>query len=269
MLQPEHTDGVNCVSFCTPGDSSLTQTKAVGILRKALLEALMARSREIVAAFLAACLLMTPVWGSSAGVLGTVVASDGASVGGSAAPVGTTIFAGDRLSTADKGIVQLRAGAARFQLSASSMATVGEAGGMPQATLLRGTATFSTANARAFALNASTAVITPKSDEPTIGQVTVLGEKQLLVKCTRGALTITVGDDSRVIPEGSAYRIVLDPTANEVAQSQPPPQGAGGRGSRRAPISAGHSRFVWFATGAVVLVTAFAVHEALESPDRP
>ena len=229
----------------------------------------MARSREIVAAFLATCLLMTPVWGNSAGVLGTVVASEGASVGGSGAHVGTTIFAGDNLSTADNGSVQLRAGAARFQLLASSMATVGEAGGMPEATLLRGTATFSTANARAFALTVSTAVIRPKSDEPTVGQVTVLGEKQLLVKCTRGALTITVGDDSRVIPEGSAYRIVLDPTANEEAQSQPPTQGAGGKGSRRPPISAGHSRFVWFATGAVVLVTAIALHKALESPDRP
>jgi len=229
----------------------------------------MARSREIVAAFLATCLLMTPVWGSSADVLGTIVASDGASVGGSGAPVGTTIFAGDKLSTADKGSMQLRAGAARFQLSASSMATVGEAGGMPQATLLQGTATFSTANARAFALSASTAMIRPKSDAPTIGQVTLLGEKQLLVKCARGALTITVGDDSRVIPEGSAYRIVLDSAANEEAQRQPPPQGAGGRGSRRPPISAGHSRFVWFAVGGVSIVTILAVQEALESPDRP
>lgn len=229
----------------------------------------MARLREIVAAFVATCLLMTPVWGSSAGVLGTVVASDGASVGGSGAPVGTTIFAGDKLVTADKGSMQLRAGAARFQLSASSIATIGESGGMPQATLLRGTGTFSTAKASAFALSVSTAVIRPKSDEPTIGQVTVLGEKQLLVKCTRGALTITVGDDSRVIPEGSAYRIVLDPAANEEAQSQPPPQGAGGRGARRPPISAGHSRFVWFAVGGVTIVTFLAVQEALESPDRP
>jgi len=229
----------------------------------------MARSREIVAAILAICLLMTPVWGSSAVVLGTVVASEGASVGGSGAPVGTTIFAGDKLSTADKGSMQLRAGAARFQLSASSMATVGEAGGTPQATLLQGTATFSTANARAFALSASIATIRAKSDEPTIGQVTVLGEKQLLVKCARGALTITVGDDSRVIPAGSAYRIVLDPAANEEAQNQPPSQGAGGRGSRRAPISAGHSRFVWFAVGGVAIVTFLAVQEALESPDRP
>jgi len=228
----------------------------------------MARSREIVAAFLMSCLLMTSVWGASAGALGTVVSSDRASVGGAGAAVGTTVFDGDKLSTADLGSVQMRTGAARFLLSASSTATVSGASGMPEATLLRGSATFSTSNARAFALNALTAVIKPRSDEPTIGQVTVLGEKQLLVKCTRGALTITVGDDSRVITEGSAYRIVLDPSAEE-AQDQPPPQGAGAKGSGRPPLMAAKSKFVWYAVAAVALVSIWAVHEALESPDRP
>ena len=228
----------------------------------------MARSREIVAAILTSCFLMTPVWGASASALGTVVASERASVGGAGAAVGTTVFAGDNLSTADAGSVQLRTSAAQFLLAASSTATVHEDGGMPAATLLRGSATFSTANANAFALNALTAVIRPKSDDPTIGQVTVLGEKQLLVKCMRGALTITVGDDSRVIAEGSAYRIVLDPAESE-AQNQPPPQGSGTKGTGGSPLKAARSKFVWYATAAVAVVTFFAVQEALESPDRP
>ena len=228
----------------------------------------MARSREIVAAILTSCLLMTPVWGATAGVLGTVVASDRASVGGAGAAVGTTIFAGDNLSTADAGSMQLRAGSARFLLAASSMATVNEDGGMPGATLLRGSATFSTASAKAFALNASTAVIRPKSDEPTIGQVTMLSAKQLLVECMRGTLTITVGDDSREIAEGSAYRIVLDPAESE-AQNQPPPQGAGTKGTGGSPLKAAKSKFVWYATAAVAVVTVLALREALESPDRP
>jgi len=229
----------------------------------------MARSREIAAAFVTSCFLIVPVWGATANALGTVVASDHANVSGTGVAVGTTIFAGDNLTTADAGSVQLRAGAARFQLSASSAATISEAGGMPRATLLNGSATFSTASANAFAVIVSTAVIRPKSDEATIGQVTVLDKRQLVVKCTRGALTITVGDDSRVIPEGSAYRIVLNPTPEEEAQSQPPAQGAGSKGSGRPPISAGRSRFVWYATAAVTLLTVFAVQEALESPDRP
>jgi hypothetical protein len=228
----------------------------------------MARSREIIAAILISGLLMTPVWGAAGGPLGTVVASERASIGGAGAAVGTTIFAGDNLRTADAGSVQLRTASARFLLAASSVATVNEDGGVPEATLLRGSATFSTANAKAFALNAATAVIKPKSDEPTIGQVTMLSAKQLLVKCTRGALTVTVGDDSREIAEGSAFHIVLDPAESE-AQNQPPPQGSGTKGSGASPLKAAKSKFMWYAAAGVGVVTFFAVREAMESPDRP
>jgi ferric-dicitrate binding protein FerR (iron transport regulator) len=229
----------------------------------------MARSREIVAAIVTSCLLMAPAWGASTGALGTVVASDHASVGGAGAAVGTTVFDGDKLSTADSGSVQLRAGTARFLLSASSQATLREDEGKPEATLLRGSATFSTANAQAFSLNALTAVIRPKSDDPTIGQVTLLGERQMLVKCIRGALKITVGDDSRVISAGNAYRIVLDPAKREEAQTQPPPQGSGTKGSGGPPLMAAKSKFMWYAAAAVGVATYFALDEVLESPDRP
>jgi hypothetical protein len=228
----------------------------------------MTRLRAIVATILACFVLITPVWGATADALGTVVAADSASISGTGAAVGTTVFAGDKLSTTNSGSVQLRTTSARFLLSNSSIATVGEAGGIPSATLLMGSATFSTANAKAFALNASTAVIRPKSDEPTIGQVTLMDAKQLMVKCVRGALIITVGDDSRVIPEGSAYRIVLEPSEAD-PQDQPPPQGAGTKGLGRPPLVAGKSRFVWYATAAVTVVTVLALSEALESPDRP
>lgn len=229
----------------------------------------MTRLREIVAAFLTSSLLMMPVWGAPTNALGTVVAADRAGVGGVLASVGTTVFAGDKLSTATAGSVQLRTTAARFLLSQSSIATLGLEDGVPSATLLEGTATFSTANAKAFVVRMSTAAIRPRSDEPTIGQVTMLGAKELFVRCTRGALLLTVDDDSRVIPEGSAYRVLLDPSAVPGAQSQPPAQGAGSKGTGRPPLMAARSRFVWFAVGAVSIVTFFAVDEALESPDRP
>lgn len=233
----------------------------------------MLRSREIISALItfcfASCLLITPARSATTEALGTVVASQQANIGGQGAPIGTTIFAGDNVSTSDSGSVQLRAGSARFQLGVSSTATMNEEAGMPRATLLRGSAMFSTANAQAFAVSVLKAVIRPESNEPTIGEVSVLDQRQLMVKCVRGALTITVGNDSRVIPEGSSYRVVLDPTAEEEAQSQPPSAGAGGKGMGKPPISAGTSKFVWYATGAVVLLTVIAVHKALESPDRP
>ncbi len=89
--------------------------------------------------------------------------------------------------------------------------------------------------------------------------------KELIVKSTRGSLTIAVEDDVREIPEGSAYRVVLDPSPAEPQG----PRGAGTKGYGGPPIKAARSRFVWYAVGVAGLITVWTVHEALESPDRP
>src|SRR5207237_1497989 len=120
-------------------------------------------------------------------------------------------FRGDRLSTEQSGSVQVRAGAARLLLSGASIATLFQEDANPAATLTLGSATFSTANSNAFALHVASAVIRPNTNQPTIGRVTVLNAKELFVKSTRGSLSIAVEDDVREIPEGAAYRIVLDP----------------------------------------------------------
>ena len=229
----------------------------------------MARLREIVAGFLAISLVTAPMMGATVEILGTIVTAEGARVSGADVAPGTTVFSGDQLATSDRGSLLVRTAAARLQLDKASVATIDRTQGTPTATLLRGAAAFSTANAKAFALNISNAVIRPKSDAPTIGEVAVLGQKQLVVKCTRGALTITVGDDSREIPEGSAYRVVLDPALSGDSQDQPPPQGAGTKGNHRMPRLAGRSRFVWYATAGVAILTLIVVHEALESDDKP
>ncbi len=136
---------------------------------------------------------------------------------------------------------------------------------MPLATLTRGGAVFSTANSRAFALKASTAIFRPQNDQPTVGNVTMLGPKELVVRCSRGALTIAVEDDVRVISEGTAYRVVLDPEAAARAAATPTPASRG----QSPPRPAGKSRFICYAIAFTALVTAIALDEALESPDRP
>jgi hypothetical protein len=227
----------------------------------------MSRLREAIAALLSLTLLLSPVWGAPSSSLGTVVYADRAHMGAGAASVGTTVFGGDRLSTEQSGSVQVRAGAARLLLSGASSATFAQEEGSPAATLTLGSATFSTANSKAFALHVASAVIRPNTDEPTIGHVTVLNPKELVVKSTKGSLTIAVDDDVRVIPEGAAYRIVLDPT-----DTATPPQearGAGTKGYGGPPVKAAKSKFIWYAIGITAAVTIFAISEALESPDRP
>jgi hypothetical protein len=222
-------------------------------------------SKSTFALLVSFSLLSTPVWAAPSSSLGTVVYADRAHVGAALASVGATVFSGDRLSTEQTGSVQVRAGAARLLLSSASSATFSQDDARPAATLTFGSATFSTANSNAFALHVASAVIRPSTNQPTIGQVTVLNPKELIVKSTRGSLTIAVEDDVREIPEGAAYRVVLDPNA-PVPQG---PRGAGAKGTGGPPIKAARSRFIWYAIGITAVVTYFALDEVFESPDRP
>lgn len=225
----------------------------------------MARLRDILCAGLSALVSLTlinPGWGAPAATFATVVSAERAHVGIAAASVGTTVFSGDQLDTEQLGRMQVRAGAARFLITGSSRVTWGAEEGTPAATLRAGTATFSTANAKAFTLRVATAVIRPQRDEPTVGIVTILNPKELVVRCSRGALTITVEDDTRAIEEGAAYHVVLDPDARRAGEAAQP----WGQNQPRRP---GRSRFLWFVIGFTGVVTFFAVQEVLESPDRP
>lgn len=217
---------------------------------------------------LSTSLIATPVWGKSGLGSGTVVYADRANVGGVRASAGTTVFVGDKFDTEQVGSLQIRAGAARLLLSGSSRLIWGGDADAPSATLTTGTAGFSTANANAFVLHAGTAAFKPQSDEPTVANVTMLSPKELLVRCSRGALLVAVEEDVRLIPEGSAYRIVLDPDAAPRPGEVPAPPTRASWGHNQ-PIKAGKSKFVWYAIALTALITWFAVWKAWESPDRP
>lgn len=213
-------------------------------------------------------LLARPVLGNSGLGSGTVLSAESAHVGTVAVTAGTTVFAGDKIDTSPAGSMQIRAGAARLVLTASSRLVWGGETGSASATLLGGTAAFSTSRENAFVLHAGTAAFKPRGDEPTVANVTVLNPKELVVRCSRGAVLIAVEDDVRVVPEGTAYHVVLDPEAAVPPGAVPAPATSASWGQHQ-PIKTGKSKFIWYAIAFTVLVTAFALSEALESPDRP
>jgi hypothetical protein len=95
----------------------------------------------------------------------------------------------------------------------------------------------------------------------------VLNPREFLVKSIRASLRFAVVDDEREIPEGAAYRIVLDPAA---AEPEPQgPRGAATKGCNDPPRFPGKNGFIWIPTSFALVVIVWAVHEALESPDRP
>ena len=225
------------------------------------------------AALMTIGLTVAPTWASptTANSLGTIVTAEHARLGDSSAEAGTTVFSGDRLATEVAGSVQIRAGAARFLLQSGSSASLNDTEGAPSARLFAGTATFSTGNSRAFTLLASRAAIRAQSDGPTIGQVTYLSAKELLVVSKRGPLTITVDGETELIADGDAYRVILEPPPT-MAQG---PEGAGAhkddkkRGMNGPPLRAGRNYFLITAVAVTAIATGFAISEALESPNRP
>lgn len=222
--------------------------------------------QAFLAILLSLTLLTAPLWADPSAALGTVVFANRARVGNAGTSVGATVFGGDRLSTDNAGTVQVRVNAARLLLSSSSIATLAQEETGTSATLTAGTATFSTANSRAFALHVATAVLRPNTDQPTIGRVTVLGPKELIVKSVRGSLQIAVEEDVREIPEGAAYRVVLDQNAPSPREPQSTEKKRRGGG---APIKGARSNFIWYAIAITGGVTAYVLHEALESPTKP
>jgi hypothetical protein len=226
----------------------------------------MRRWRGGLALLIASNFIFSPVWAAGEPALGTVISADRAYLGTSVASVGTTIYSGDHLSTDQLGNVQLRTGAARLHLSPSSAVVITENEGNPAAILASGTATFSTANAKAFSLRAAAATFRPQSDAPTIAQVTLVSPKEFIVHTTRGALSVTFGGETQIIPEGNSYRVVLDPEPNpEAAQG---PEGVGSFRMHR-PRAQGRNRFMIVVIAATAAATWFVVSEALESADRP
>src|SRR5215472_753000 len=112
-----------------------------------------ALTRAAVATLLSSALLISPLYSAPSTAYGTVVFANRARLGDATASMGATVFGGDRLSTDEVGSVQIRTGAARLLLANSSSATLTQENTNPSATLTAGTATFSTANSKAFTLH--------------------------------------------------------------------------------------------------------------------
>lgn len=231
----------------------------------------MARLRASFCVVLSLLFVVSTALGASTPPLGTVTTAYGAQIGSAAATNGATIFGGDRLSTLQSGSLQVRTSAARLMLSGSSMVTMSDATEIPGAILQQGTAIFSTANAKAFVLHASIADIHPDTDAPTIGQVTYVNSKELIVRSTRGSIAITVDGETQVVPEAMSFRVVLDPDSypTPAAAAAQGPQGAGSGGNKGRPLKAGRSRFLLIAIIVTGVATGLVLDEVLESPSKP
>ena len=222
----------------------------------------MSMCRRILAMTLAFILVGIALPARPAGIpaLGVITQASGAHFNAARVLAGATVYDGDRLSTESEGLLQFRGAGSLLYLPGRSGVTLHRLPNGAQAHLRTGGLLFSSARASAMEILANDAFIRPAGDVPTVAQVTLVGPKELQITARRGALEFSYHSETESIAEGASYRILLDPQETAAGHS---------KNADIRPPGRKRKGFWIMIIGGIGWATEWAVHEALESPDRP
>jgi hypothetical protein len=213
--------------------------------------------------------------------LGLVAKTAKAHIGNSELIDGSTIYSGDYVSTEDGGDVLIRVGSMSLELLSGSAAHVYRAPYGAVVELNHGSAVYMTAgNHGNIVIVASDVRVTPELSLADFGRVSLDDPCNVTVSSQRGQAHVQVGNESRDVEEGKAYRVRAENSINyrkylspdesdyhDYHQHRPcaPVEMVKGR----PPIAAGQSRFLLVAAVVTGGLTTFGVYKAIESADRP
>ncbi len=198
-------------------------------------------------------------------VLGVVVGADRAHLNSGAVSEGATVYDGDHFLTEAGGTLRVRCDATTLDLAEESAVIVrARANGVQhmEAELSRGTLVFRAAQAAALEIDALEALIRPSDDARTIGQVSIIGPKELRIRARRGSLQFSYRGETQAIAEGESYRVILNPPEDDAKKKE------GVKPVRR------RKAFLFIAIaggggGAAAIILENQSHKKMESPDRP
>lgn len=206
-----------------------------------------------------------PVRAAGVTPLGVVTQASRANLARASVSAGATVYDGDSFTTASDGLLRVRVGAAQFYLPGQSALTLHSSSGGAIASLASGRIVFSSAKAAAMDIEFAQAHIRPASDQPTVAQISAVGPRELEVRAQRAALQFSYKGETDVIPEGTSYRILLDPTDEEASAAAPALSDQEGPKHGRKRRKA----FIIFLGGVGGLIIPWIICKALESPDKP
>lgn len=214
--------------------------------------------------------------------LGMVTKSMSARIGSSASSEGATIYSGDYLSTDTDGALQVRIGNLSVDLKGGSSAHIFRATYGVIVALNRGTLVYSKPVGQPnVVIVASDVRITPAVSVASSGSVSVDDPCNLLIQSQRGQIYVQVGSQSQIVGQGKAFRVRPDFAVNERSPVSPDDDNYHASHSHQAcpgptqvlkstnPRPPSYSPFTAVVIGTSFLVTIIAVHEELESPNRP
>ena len=205
-------------------------------------------------------LIQAPAFGAPASSpsapLGVVVAAENAHVGAGVTTSGATIYDGDRLATAANSSLRVRFGTGQLLLRQNTTADVHAIANGFSTDLQVGTVLISSAEGQTFVINADGATIRPVNEQPTSGQIQKISQTEMILTATRGAMLVTMGDETKTLEAGSSYRMEVEADPEPAAN----PQG---------PHPTARNRFLWIAIPVVAAATGIVVWRALVSPSAP
>jgi len=161
--------------------------------------------------------------------IGVVVQSNNASLNSSPVADRATIFSGDTLATETTGALRARFGSSQIYLFPNSNVAVGQTANGFSADLTAGPVLLSSAAGESFQVLANGAIVQPKSNQPSMAQVSWVSPTELMLTSRRGDLQVTMGDETQTVNEGSSYRMMIAP-AGQTAASPGQPSGGSGAG---------------------------------------
>jgi hypothetical protein len=191
--------------------------------------------------------------------MGVILQAKRANVGNGTATVGSTVFDGDLVQTEQDGMLRIRFGSSQAALIAGGAAVLHQSTNGFAANLTRGEVVLSSGQGQKFSLLADGATIQPSTSQPTVAQVTWVSPKELLLMSRKGALQVSMGDETQTVGDGASYRMVIDPAAAAASSPAPGP-------TPQNPPTAGRNHFVLIVIAAAVAAVTVGVILALESP---
>ena len=179
--------------------------------------------------------------------LGVVVQAEHAMLGVDTTSGGATIYDGDLLQTDYTGLLRATLGGPQMYLRPATSTQVRRLPNGFSADLKSGTVVVSSKQGQTFEVLADGAVVRPSGADPVVAQITRVSANELLFSSTRGAFTVTMGDEVNTVEAGASYRMEIESEAADPSSNGGPFHAARNHFKRvlLIGIAAGTAVVVW------------------------
>jgi hypothetical protein len=142
-------------------------------------------------------------------VVGHVTQTVAASIDQTELTVGTTLYNGDTIDTAETGSMHAGVHSSQLALDPSSSATLEECTDELHVLVNYGTVNFNAAAADKVEFIIAQGIVRPSDGGSASGRISLISSREAMVSATQGSLDIDDDGKHTTIPEGKTYKITL------------------------------------------------------------